>query len=326
MSIRHLMVNSPVSKPDTGLLTSAGIRNWYSSASSASGKYLAACVLGGYIYTSSDYGATWTPRVSAGSRQWAAVSMSADGSKLAACASFVGSPQSPGPGTGYIYTSSDFGATWIERTSAGKRQWAGISMSADGAKLLAATAYIPGGLPPDFTYTSTDSGETWAAATSLGTKDWRQPAVSADGSTMVMPTYGGYIYTSSNSGTSWVERVSSGDALWQRPAVSSDGSIILVAGNYVAKRSIDSGTSWSAVGGLPNLSSKQIYAAAMSHDATTQIIGINNDHIYISRDSGNTFNVSTVGIKSWVGVSCSADGSQILACTFGGELYIINNI
>ena len=252
--------------------------------------------------------------------------LSADGSKLAACASFVGSPNSPGPGTGYIYTSSDFGATWIERTSAGKHQWAGISMSADGTKLLASTAYLPGGPLPDFAYTSTDSGETWTPITSLGTKDWRQPAVSADGLTMIMPTYGGYIYTSSNSGTSWVERVSSGAALWQRPAISANGNIILVAGNYVASRSTDSGASWAAVGGLPNLSSKQIYGAAMSQDATTQIIAINNDHIYISRDSGNTFNVSTVGIKSWIGVSCSADGSQILACTFGGELYIINNI
>ena len=134
------------------------------------------------------------------------------------------------------------------------------------------------------------------------------------------------IYTSSNSGASWVERVSSGGAQWQRPAVSSDGSIILVAGNYVAKRSIDGGASWAAMGGLPNLSGKQILGTAMSQDATTQIIAINNDHIYISRDSGNTFNVSPVGIKSWIEVSCSADGSQILACTFGGELYIINNI
>lgn len=252
--------------------------------------------------------------------------MSADGSKLVACASFAGTPASPSPGTGYIYTSSDFGATWIERTSVGKHFWIAVSMSADGAKLLASTMYLHGGPLPDFAYISTDSGETWTPITSLGTNDWRQPAVSADGLTMIMPTYGGYIYTSSNSGTSWVERVSSGTAQWQRPAISDNGNIMLVVGNYVAKKSIDGGISWAAMGGLPNLSSKSVLGVAMSQDATTQIIAIHNDHIYISRDSGNTFNVSTVGVNSWIAVSCSADGSQILACTFGGELYIINNI
>jgi len=56
--------------------------------------------------------------------------------------------------TGYIYTSTDGGVTWTERTTSGQRNWTSITSSADGLKLTAVgrECYI---------YTSTDGGVTW---------------------------------------------------------------------------------------------------------------------------------------------------------------------
>ena len=55
---------------------------------------------------------------------------SSDGTKLAA-AEYSGS----------IYTSTDSGATWTERTSAGSRYWQSITSNSDGTKLAAVAAY-----------------------------------------------------------------------------------------------------------------------------------------------------------------------------------------
>ena len=125
----------------------------YGIASDSTGSYLAA-VDGspGYIYTSSDYGVTWTSRTSAGAHAWyenyyyyfyyviynilffimfhlqftllclyiilfycfVRVSITSDstGRYLAA-----------GDYNGYIYTSSDYGVTWITRSSVGTHNW-----------------------------------------------------------------------------------------------------------------------------------------------------------------------------------------------------------
>ncbi len=105
-----------------------GGSSWYSIASSSDGTKLAAVVMGGYIYTSTDGGATWTEQTSSGSRQWYSIASSSDGTKLAAVV--VG---------GYIYTSIDGGATWTEQTSSGSRWWYSIASSSDGNKLVAGT-------------------------------------------------------------------------------------------------------------------------------------------------------------------------------------------
>ena len=68
------------------------------------GTKLAFVEYGGYLYTSTDSGATWTPRMTDAYRSWFAIASSSDGAKLVA---FVYG--------GYIYTSTDSGATWTQR-------------------------------------------------------------------------------------------------------------------------------------------------------------------------------------------------------------------
>lgn len=38
---------------------------------------------------------------------------------------------------GYIYTSNDFGITWIEHNNAGYRQWSGIAVNNNGEYMIA---------------------------------------------------------------------------------------------------------------------------------------------------------------------------------------------
>jgi photosystem II stability/assembly factor-like uncharacterized protein len=93
-----------------------GQRSWQSITSSDDGTKLAAVDSRGYIYTSTDSGATWTEQTSSGQRSWYSITSSSDGTKLAA-----------GNVNGYIYTSTDSGVTWTEQTSSGQGAWRSIT-------------------------------------------------------------------------------------------------------------------------------------------------------------------------------------------------------
>ncbi len=59
-------------------------KNWFALASSDEGFRVAAAVLGGLIYTSPDGGTNWIARNSSGTHDWVGLISSSDGSKLAA--------------------------------------------------------------------------------------------------------------------------------------------------------------------------------------------------------------------------------------------------
>lgn len=103
------------------------------------------------VYLSADSGVTWTPLPLDINDTYLCtihIAMSSDGSKMAVTTT---GPDSGHDG-GYIYTSSDSGATWTQRAT--KEWWSGIASSSDGGTLVAAAqgSYI---------YTSSDAGVTW---------------------------------------------------------------------------------------------------------------------------------------------------------------------
>jgi photosystem II stability/assembly factor-like uncharacterized protein len=78
------------------------------------------------VFRSVDSGATWTSNsVSTNNLHWLFLASSADASKVAAADNY-----------GYIYTSTNSGATWLQ-TSAPLGNWQGIASSADGKRLVA---------------------------------------------------------------------------------------------------------------------------------------------------------------------------------------------
>jgi len=124
-----------------------------SVASSASGQFLVACVAGGTIYTSNDYGITWSPS-NAPSENWLSVTCSASGQFVVA-----------GANVGNIYTSNDYGNTWSpsQTPSTDNQGWNSVASSASGQYLVACyTTGNGGGI-----YTSSDYGVTWSITSAL---------------------------------------------------------------------------------------------------------------------------------------------------------------
>ena len=230
-------------------------------ASSSDGTKLAAVENDGYIYTSTDSGASWSERTNSGQRRWQSITSSSDGTKLAAVDS----------DNGYIYTSTDSGATWTERTSAGQRYWQSITSSSDGTKLAAVefAGYI---------YTSTDSGVTWTEQTSAAW--WYSVTSSADGTKLAAVDYNnGYIYTSTDAGATWTGQATAGTRSWQSIASSSDGTKL----------------------------------AAVVH----------NGYIYTSTDSGATWTEQTAaGTRSWQSIASSSDGTKLASVAYDGSIYL----
>lgn len=101
----------------------------------------------GYIYLSSDGGATFTQRGE--ERNWYAAAMSGDGSRL-----YAAEGMDVGMTVGQIYTSDDFGLTWIPRSI--NNMWWQMRTSYDGRTVVAMASD-----KSETIFVSTDYGVTW---------------------------------------------------------------------------------------------------------------------------------------------------------------------
>ena len=115
--------------------------------------------------------------------------MSSDGTKQTAVVS-----------GGFIYTSSDSGVNWTQKTNDAARNWISVAMSSDGTKQ---TAVVSGG----FIYTSSDSGVNWTQILTDDVKNWNSVAMSSDGKIQVAVGNAGLIYISPNSGLFWFKLI-----------------------------------------------------------------------------------------------------------------------
>ena len=179
--------------------------NWQSISSSTDGMTLAACIDGGYIYTSSDGGTTWVERTSAGMRNWVGLTSSSDGQRIIAAEY-----------GGYIYTSSDGGTTWNPISNLGMKNWSCIASSANGNRLIAA---VNGGN----IYIVTYSNNNWVISNIYGSQsNWVSVASSADGSIMLAAEYNGKISVYANS--SWRIKLNDKNRQWRGLTISWDGT------------------------------------------------------------------------------------------------------
>lgn len=173
---------------------------------------------GGYLYLSADGGQTWTTRLNDAQRRWTEVASSADGTRLVAVDrglyAGVGVPHA-----GQLYVSLDSGATWAPANAA--RDWAAVSCSQDGLKILA-------GVTNGYLYVSLDGGVTWQERASVS--PWTSVRVSADGSTMYAVTSSGSsVFVSIDNGATWQAEGPGG--AWRSVATSVDGKRAFVVGD-----------------------------------------------------------------------------------------------
>jgi hypothetical protein len=88
-----------------------------------------------------------------------------------------------------IYTSTDSGVTFTQRTASGNGYWYALAGSSDLSTIIAANYN-------GFASVSTDSGATWASQTAPGSNAWVTAAMSSDGTKMfIAPRYSLPLYT-----------------------------------------------------------------------------------------------------------------------------------
>lgn len=265
--------------------------------------YIAVVLLGAIL----PFGAI-APATAAGSisATWAPVASSSDGTKLAA-----------GDYFGDIWTSTDSGVNWVDRTSSlGSKSWKAIASSSNGTK-LAAVVYN-GGL-----YTSADSGATWTDRTSAaGTRDWASIVSSSDGTKIYATAHTGTLMVSTDSGATWTSRASSdmSTRVLNNVTVSTDGQKLAVASDNGIFLSSDAGITWTwAHANATNQpGTYYYYGITSSGDGSVIAAGIYGDYVpfqvAVSTDSGATWTRRTVGsgVNRIISIAASSDGSKLV--------------
>ncbi len=197
---------------------------------------------------------------------------------------------------------------WLQ-SSAPVLNWAAITSSSDGTKMVAAANTAATTL-----YVSSDSGKTWSGSGSIAAA-WQAVASSADGVKLVAARNGNALYTSTNSGSSWNVQAGAPSGNWSSVASSADGVRLIGAVNpgriYVSG---DSGVSWSTQATVLTW-----YSVASSANGSNLVAVVAGGGIYTN--SGSTWAQTSAPTKNWVSVASSADGGKLAAVETGGGIY-----
>jgi len=205
---------------------------------------------------------TWIKLLNAPNIKMEEITSSSDGTKLAAVGSqfFEGGEVEDYYG-GNIWTSSDSGISWTERTitnaeGVSNLNWECITSSSDGTKLAAVEAghYSDGGN----IWISSDSGATWTERTVGGGKQpWLTIASNSNGNILIAGGRGNTdlgIYVSTDSGAIWVLKNSGNPpTITSSVAINANGTVMASARSggdiYISP---DTGETWTAQGHTPN--------------------------------------------------------------------------
>lgn len=258
----------------------------------------------------------------------------------------------------HIYTSSDSGVNWTNRTTTLDWKWWNSICSNSNGNILAASS--------DYIYTSSDSGNTWIQKTGSGNRAWNGISLSSNGNLLVACVDGGFIYTSSDLGNNWNVRATTlGSKNWAGICSNNEGTRVVAAvrNDYIYVSS-DSGANWtqkissgsrdwydvillgtnlifaytawegiyksSNLGDtwdniLPQSYGQICFDLASSSDGTRLVAVIRGGYIYTSINSGATWVEQThlTNTGDWKNISSSSDGTKLFYSISGGKLYTI---
>jgi hypothetical protein len=282
---------------------------WRSVSLSKTGQYQSAVIgsSGAHIYTSSDYGVSWTQRTQF-TGGWYSISLSATGQYQSAVINNSGSGA-------FIYTSSDYGVSWTQRTQF-TGDWRSISLSSTGQYQSAVINSGSGNI-----YTSSDYGVSWTQRTQF-TGIWISISLSATGQyqSAVINGGGAHIYTSSDYGVSWTQRTQfTGN--WVSISLSATGqyqSAVIYSGSGNIYTSSDYGVSWTQrtqfTGGWLSIS----LSSTGQYQGAVIYTGGSGAFIYTSSDYGVSWTQRTQFTGSWYSISLSATGQYQSAVIYSG--------
>jgi hypothetical protein len=278
------------------------LATWLSVAVSGNGKKVAAGASAGALYTSDDFGATWTllaPTPLAFSTSGGVkAAVSADGLTILAM-------ETAATGSSLFVSRNWTSGPWVRSSVTGG--WLSICLSADGSSMYATMD----GSGAHGIYGSTDFGLTW---TQLSTFDAGNSALSiacsSDGSKLVAGGVG-LLKTSSDGGSSWTAYAAAGT--WGAVASSGDGTKLTAGYLNTASRSVDGGATWTNV-----YEGHTWTGLASSSDGSRVLASPTTGPLHVSTDSGATW-ADRAPDQSWKAVASSSDGDWLFGV---GSSYI----
>jgi len=285
-------------------------------ASSSTGQNLAAFFNPEYIYTSQNYGQSWTQNTPPnGYNIWQYITSSSTGQYLAAVVF-----------SGGIFTSSDFGNTWIQQLTGlpPSNSWAGICSSSTGQNLFACAN-------GDYIYASFDYGQTWTQ-TSANMGNWTAITSSSSGQYLVATNglYSNYIYYSKNYGQTWLQS-NSPAYNWFGVTSSNSGKYVVAFSQYIDSTvqdyiyySFDYGAHWSV---STTGSELGIVFNSITSSSSGQYVEIISSagSCYVSTDYGQTWSTQTIAPSSTIpnanSIVSSSSGQYLAAVTADQTIY-----
>jgi fibro-slime domain-containing protein len=257
----------------------------------------------------------WTDRTALIVQSWSAVASDSTGQHLVAVAS-----------KGDIWTSSDSGATWTDRTAstgASGLAWTAVASDASGQHLVAAAK---GG---DI-WTSANSGATWTDQTASGTQLWSAVASDASGQSLVAAVNSGSLWTSINSGATWTARAGTAGQAWSAVASNSTGqNLVAVVNGGDIWTSTNAGASWTNQ--TASLASSGLAWWSVASDSTGQnlVAAANGGDIWTSTNAGVSWTDQTAstgpsGLQQPV-VASDSTGQNLVVAVNGGDLWTSAN-
>lgn len=241
---------------------------------------------------------------SEGTSNWRGLCMSDDGTKIVACAyqNSTGDPD-----TGFLYVSSDSGATWNVRQNL--NTMGEVAMSPDGSFIIFRLSTSG----TTRTYTSTDLGVTRTLLTGV-TAYSKFKVINNTGKIFAVASNG--VYYSTDYGVSWTRGAGQPNTIPNSYDVSEDGTKVFA--NYDTNPS----QYYSSDGGV-NFSSKAGYypttlSARISNDGTKFALArpfSSPDFFIYSSDSWATVVKPTIpsGVSTFAYLEFSDDGNTLYA-------------
>ena len=278
---------------------------WIGIYGSRDGKYLLTGVtFNGNLRVSSDYGKNWSNVGIVSS--WDYADCSEDGRVMIAANRIVNQE-------GYIYVSTDYGATWVQRSSINS-DIRGVAVNSDGSLLVV----MAGGFN---LYKSTDGGLNWSTLVGSGSGAPRFLYMSRNGQIM-------YTFNSATAPNVQILKSVDGGANWTNTGqtttqykghISYDGLAFYAANNTSGVRYTLDGTNWATMlSGVCNATD-----VAVSEDGKVVFVGsYTGSNNIISLDGGasqwQTFSAGGSGDSTSVYVS--ADGLLFLSGLFASSM------
>ena len=266
---------------------------------------------------------TWTSPSSTPSSYWHAVAMSADGTKI------VGAVYG-----GHIWTSSDSGSTWSDRSGPGNQNWLGVAVTESSSVIYGvfSTGANSGGV-----YRSADFGTSWTLTNAPTNCSYVGVATSGSTNVSVACTgTGAGIYANTNAGVgasnTWSLSSGTTGLNFTDLRSSSNGSKLIASvwaggiylasdGTFAYVNKVSSPLTsycWSGVG----INSDGTKLIAVERGAPGYGTGGN---VFISTDSGSNWvassgaNGANAGAANgdWMSAAISSDGSTLAVVAFG---------